>query len=359
MNRLSMFSEEISDLKNLLTEVTAQYTSVDSADFLKEAGLIAHQMPKRVCRFLNDFKQLELPSGACLISGYPVDDQKIGHTPAHWKVRPEISPALEAEMFFVLLGSLLGDPIGWATQQHGYILHDVIPIKGDENAQISTGSLQTIWWHNEDAFHPYRGDYVGLMCLRNPHRVPTTFASIDMIELDAKVKETLFEPHFVIRPDESHKPKNNGNNGNNGHNGNGHNGNGNGHAHNQKIEDFVEVAYTQIQRLQVDSPKLSVLYGDPRSPYLRLDPYFMDPLQDDKAQFALNSLIHAIDACLAEVVLQPGDCLFIDNYRSVHGRKPFKANYDGTDRWLKRINITRDLRKSRSARRSCTSRIIC
>src|SRR5215213_152590 len=343
MNRLSMFAEEISALKNLLAEVTTQYTSVERPDFLKEAALIAHQMPKRICRFINDFKQLEVPSGACVITGYPVDDQKIGPTPAHWKVRPEISPALEAEMLFVLLGSLLGDPIGWATQQRGYILHEVIPIREDENAQISTGSLQTISWHNEDAFHSYRGDYIGLMCLRNPKRVPTTFASIDMIELDPKIKEILFEPHFVIRPDESHAPKNNGN----------------GHVHDHGIDDFVEIAYAQIQRLQVGSPKLSVLYGDPGSPYLRLDPYFMDPLGDDEAQFALNSLIHAIDACLAEVVLQPGDCLFIDNYRSVHGRKPFKASYDGTDRWLKRINITRDLRKSRAARRSCTSRIIC
>src|ERR1043165_3314617 len=113
MNRLSMFAEEASAIKNLLAEVTAQYTSVDCPDFLKDATLIAHQMPKRVCRFLNDFKQLELPSGSCLISGFPVDDQKIGPTPAHWKARPEISPALEPEMLFVLLGSLLGDPIGW------------------------------------------------------------------------------------------------------------------------------------------------------------------------------------------------------------------------------------------------------
>lgn len=39
------------------------------------------------------------------------------------------------------------------------------------------------------------------MCLRNPDRVPTTFASIDAIQLDQKSKETLFEPRFVIRPD--------------------------------------------------------------------------------------------------------------------------------------------------------------
>jgi alpha-ketoglutarate-dependent taurine dioxygenase len=59
-----------------------------------------------------------------------------------------------------------------------------------------------------------------------------------------------------------------------------------------------------------------------------------------------------------DVILQPGDIYFIDNFRAVHGRKPFKANYDGNDRWLKRINITRDLRKSRTYRSNPTSRII-
>jgi len=34
------------------------------------------------------------------------------------------------------------------------------------------------------------------------------------------------------------------------------------------------------------------------------------------------------------------------------------ANYDGTDRWLKRINLTRDLRKSRASRLTADSRII-
>ena len=61
---------------------------------------------------------------------------------------------------------------------------------------------------------------------------------------------------------------------------------------------------------------------------------------------------------MTEVVLRPGDVLFIDNYRVVHGRKPFKARYDGTDRWLKRIGVTRDLRKSRAARETAASRII-
>lgn len=41
---------------------------------------------------------------------------------------------------------------------------------------------------------------------------------------------------------------------------------------------------------------------------------------------------------------------FLDNCRIVHERKPFKARHDGTDRWLKRLNVACDLRKSRSSR---------
>jgi alpha-ketoglutarate-dependent taurine dioxygenase len=79
---------------------------------------------------------------------------------------------------------------------------------------------------------------------------------------------------------------------------------------------------------------------------------------NDEAGEALDALIKAMDESLTDLVLQPGSFLFIDNYRAVHGRKPFKATYDGKDRWLKRINVTRDLRKSRVSRLDCTSRII-
>jgi alpha-ketoglutarate-dependent taurine dioxygenase len=47
------------------------------------------------------------------------------------------------------------------------------------------------------------------------------------------------------------------------------------------------------------------------------------------------------------VALAPGDILILDNYRGVHGRRPFEAKYDGRDRWLKRVSVTRDLRRQR------------
>jgi len=101
-----------------------------------------------------------------------------------------------------------------------------------------------------------------------------------------------------------------------------------------------------------------VLFGDPDAPYLCIDPHFMKDVQGPVEQQALDVVGAAIDEAMREVVLRPGAVVFIDNYRMVHGRKPFKARHDGTDRWLRRLNVARDLRKSRDARPNALSRVI-
>jgi hypothetical protein len=48
--------------------------------------------------------------------------------------------------------------------------------------------------------------------------------------------------------------------------------------------------------------------------------------------------------------------------RTVHGIahrvKPFKARYDGSDRWLERINVVSDPRTSREARVFASARVL-
>jgi len=73
-------------------------------------------------------------------------------------------------------------------------------------------------------------------------------------------------------------------------------------------------------------------------------------LGDVPAERALEEIIRQFDARVRDVVLAPGELLIIDNLRAVHGRRPFAARYDGTDRWLRRINVTADLRKSADRR---------
>jgi Fe(II)/alpha-ketoglutarate-dependent arginine beta-hydroxylase len=337
MSRLLLQHDEIQSIRELLTEITADLQSVEDADFQSHAAVLAQELPRRVRKHFYDFKLHEPVDALCLISGYPIDQQKIGRTPEHWKNKQR--GVLEEEVLLVLFASLLGDCIGWSTQQDGYVVHDILPIRGHESEQLGSGSEQLLWWHTEDAFHPYRGDYLGMMCLRNPDRVATTYAHFDNLPLDQEQIDLLFQPHYTIRPDESHLKKNRSNP--------------------NQVEGELASAYDHIEEMNTRPEKIAVLFGDRSSPYVRIDPYFMDPVEDnERAQAAIDALIRAIDNRIEDVVLEAGDFCFIDNFKAVHGRKPFKAHFDGNDRWLKRVNITRDLRKSRTSRQQANSRII-
>jgi L-asparagine oxygenase len=108
----------------------------------------------------------------------------------------------------------------------------------------------------------------------------------------------------------------------------------------------------------VDEP-VPLLFGGPDTPYLRFDDYFAEPLPGDaEAAAAVGALSEALAGAERDALLDPGDVLFVDNYRAVHGRRPFQARYDGTDRWLKRISVSRDLRRSRDARPAVASRVV-
>jgi Fe(II)/alpha-ketoglutarate-dependent arginine beta-hydroxylase len=332
--RYTLSKEEVRAIDQLIAEIAARHGSVEETSFLLEVTVWAHEMPRRLRSELSSFRLEEPEAGLLLVSGFPVNDDRIGRTPEHWQRSEERSPVLEHEILFVLLSSLLGDCIGWSTQQSGRIVHDVLPIKGMENEQIGTGSEETIWWHTEDAFHPVRGDYVGLMCLRNPDSVPTTFASLGKVQLGDEDWQALFEPLYTIQPDNSHRQP--------------------------EDDTTAEKAeqYRWIEEMRQAPEKIAILSGDPRSPYIRIDPYFMDPPEEPRARQAFAALTQAVDRELRDLVLLPGDICFIDNFKAVHGRRAFRARYDGRDRWLKRINITRDLRKSRAHRLDSTSRIV-
>jgi len=314
VHRLELTDEDVGAIRPLVKEIASHHGSVEDADFLDSASTYAQELPRRLRAFLNAFRLTE-PSGVCLVSDYPVDDSKIGRTPAHWRKGPGRSSTMEEEVFLNLCGALLGDVVAWGHQRDGLICQDLVPIEGHENEMIGSGSERELVWHTEDARYSYRGDYIGLMCLRNPDAVPTTFASIDEVQLDPDQIEILFEARFVFRPDPSHPADS-------------------------------------------EREKAPVLFGDSGSPYVRFDPYCMDWPETEEAQSAMDYLIKAIEDNLTSVTLLPGECLFIDNYKAVHGRSSFRARFDGTDRWLKRINIARDLRRSRGVRKAPASRVI-
>lgn len=336
--------KEVSAVKAQTAEISRRFESVEDEEFLEQALTRAQELPDGLREFLNKFRLTE-NSAACVISGYPVDDTMIGPTPSHWVERP-VARTLQADIFFLLCASLLGDPVAWSTQQDGRIMHDVLPIKGHEFEQLGTGSRELLTWHTEEAFHPLRADYIGLLCLRNPDGIETTYATIDDLlrghGLSDEILSMLREPIFAIRPDRSHLPVNAGSAPLTG-----------------KRAELTQKCYEWIMAIDQDPEKVPILYGAEEAPYIRLDPYFMDKTASDaRAARALEEICRLIDMNLKNHSLAPGEVLFLDNYRAVHGRKAFRARFDGTDRWLKRLSVTRDLRKSRARRVNAASRIM-
>jgi Fe(II)/alpha-ketoglutarate-dependent arginine beta-hydroxylase len=327
MLEIELRGAEVDAARRLVAEVQQRYRSVEQPRFQADATVLAQELPRRLRAALTAFR-LDEPDVLCVVSGYPIDDERIGDTPAHWRAAVDRTDVREWEFFFYLCSSLLGDPVAWATQQEARIMHDVLPVRGDETYQLNTCSTVALTWHTEDAFHPYRAEYVGLFCLRNPDRTETTIASVADLRLDPATVAQLFRRAYVIEPDNSHRP------------------------------DRQEPA-AACPGAVAETERVAVMFGAPRSPYLRLDPFFMtEPTGDPAADAAFAELVAAVDAALHGVALRPGTVAFIDNFRAVHGRQPFTARYDGRDRWLKRLNITTDLRRSRDSRTAPGSRLI-
>jgi Fe(II)/alpha-ketoglutarate-dependent arginine beta-hydroxylase len=333
---LSLAARRVVD--GLVAELIAEHDSTDDPRLCVAAALAAHELPRDLRQAFERFRHDET-RGVLLVHTEYREDARIGPTPSHWKDRPHPSPTLDEEVKVALLGSLLGDVFGWGTQQDGRLIHDILPIRGTEHQQLGSSSSTTLTWHTEDAFHEHRPDYIGLYCLRNPDGIATTVAEVEVAALSDGEVNVLFEPRFLIRPDKSHTAEFN-------------------------FEASVagrgnDSRFGSISRRDQDPDPVPALFGGRDAPYVRLDPEFMSAVPgDDEAARALTRLHGQVDEALFDLVLAPGDACFVDNLRVVHGRKPFRARFDGTDRWLKRVCVTRDLRRSRQSRQHATSRVI-
>lgn len=308
-------NDEQHQIEGLVNEIFSGSPHLEMHSFLKDAAVFAHQLPRRLRKLFNNFRLSESSTGLC-VKGNPIWEEELPKTPLALRRGGQVELVERPVALHLLYACLLGEPFSWTTIQNGYIINDILPIEGNSDRPVSSGSSQLFDLHTEDAFSRYAGDYLGLMCLRNPDRVPTILAAIDDIELPERIKQILLEPRFVVSPNIAHG----------------------------------------VKRTATRSP---ILFGHPEHPYLRINMNVEQHLDDDPAaQEALNFLMGQLRERSWDLVLEPGDCCYIDNFRVVHGRAPYSPKYDGGDRWLKRLYITSSFRQSRAVRLMPQSRII-
>jgi L-asparagine oxygenase len=313
-------AHETEEVRRLVGALRAGPETPDSPAFYDRHWPEVDRLPTGLRRFLERFRREE-PSAACLVRGFPTDSAAVGPTPPHWEQAGRSGRALDQEVYLALCGMVLGEPFTWATLQLGRLVQNILPIAGDEKRQNGYGSEALLEFHTEDGFHPRRCDYLLLLGMRNPTAVPTIVASVRDIRLGVKDREILGEPRFHILPDEEHI---------------------------RQLETRCpgHPALTEMLQLR-DSPEpVAVLFGSPERPYLRIDRPFMRAIGDDPvAERALDRLMAELERVQREIAIGPGELLVVDNYLAVHGRSPFSSRYDGTDRWLKKITVSRDLRR--------------
>jgi hypothetical protein len=209
-----------------------------------------------------------------------------------------------ADHMLLLMSSSIGYPISYKQEQDGLLIQNIVPVFKTESQQISTSSKVVLQLHTETAFHPYKPDFVLLMCLRGDETAYTTYADVcDIVEcLSPTSVDELKKPQFITKVDDSFR-----------------------------MHGEPDVELTK-----------AILSEDEDGFQICFDEFFMRG-KTQAANDALDELIIAIAKCTQKVALEAGDVMVIDNRRTVHGRLPFSPRYDGYDRWVKRLMVVSEL----------------
>lgn len=309
---------EASHIRSLLADIASDSKMRDQHYFVEHAQVLAHELPRRLRETFYEFKRSE-SAAALVVRNNPVLSEGAGPTPLTYV---EVEPGFElndAQILHGLYGSLLGEPVGFTSQRGGSIYNTIVPMP--DLAAIpnsSSGSRFDFGFHIEDAFHPTRAEYVGLVCMRNDEQATTTVSCIDGVPLTPAERDALFEPCFAI-----------------------------GHNPIHSTSGHIQEAHQPI------------LFGDRDRPYVRVNFATLN-IEDYEGihRQALQTLLTHFEANRAAVVLRSTDCLYIDNFRCVHARDAFEPLPAHARRWLNRVVFTSDLRKSRALRSSTAARAI-
>ncbi|WP_410643601.1 TauD/TfdA family dioxygenase [Amycolatopsis sp. lyj-346] len=306
---LDLDQAERDELSRLATTLaTRSSRRIDDPEWLGHARELCGLLPLRLRTTLRRFTSHPGAEAMLLVRGLPVVPAELPPTPsAGGSVQRTASVPATA---LVLLGAAMGEPVAFREEKSGALVQDVVPVPGQERVQGNSGSVQ-LTMHVENAFHAHRPDFVGLMCLRNDHdnTAGLRIASIrNALPLLAPAHRSIL-----------HEPR------------------------------FVTAAPQSFDRGGGAETPHGVLAGAAEDPDVRVD-FGNTTATDPAAAAALAELERAFDAVTRTLILAPGDLAWVDNRLALHGRTSFAPRYDGGDRWLQRVFVQLDFRRSRAVR---------
>lgn len=278
---------------------------VDDPGWLAQARAAGCSLPPRLLEAIRAFRH-DARSGVLTVTNLPVAPESLPPTPS---VPDSAEHAVTAPaVIVVLLGQQLGELVAYRDEKNGALVQNIVPVPELARTQ-SNGGSSPLELHTENAFHPNRPDYVGLLCLRSAREgAGTRVASIrQALPLLADGEQEIL-----------------------------------------RQARFVTAAPPSFGSAARSRPR-PVLIGAADDPDLCVDFHATAP-QDVEAAAALARLREALLEVKTDLMLRPGVLVFLDNRLVVHGRGGFAPRYDGGDRWLHRVFVHLDHRRSRRHR---------
>jgi L-asparagine oxygenase len=314
LDRVVLSGSEQQEMLALARYVTPDPTA-DPEEFCQQACRAAAYLPPYIAEPLRAFRRRGVPGGIVVIAGFPVRD--VPPTPAgNTEHTGQHTPLAR---FQAIINEFLGSMVAYEAEGGGQLFQDMVPCAADATSQTSLSSAVELEVHTEQAFSELRPDFLSLACLRaDPHAA--TYV------LPASRLAAALTPHdaALLR-----KPR---------------------------WTTTIDASFLAADRLFADGLErgpMPILYGADDDPFMVLDQDLMRGV-DDEAHDALNRVVDVYLRKRSAYTLNEGDIAILDNLRTAHGRSPFRARFDGTDRFVVRSFITRDLNRSRHARpRDC------
>jgi L-asparagine oxygenase len=290
----------------------------DPEGFCREARRAAEKMPRRITELLWDFGRWGTRSGSLTISGIPVG--RVPQTPLD--NRDCLAAAGVAARVQAMFNETLGHMVAYEAEGGGRIFQDMAPSPLAARLQTSLSSEVELEVHTEQAFSELRPDYLSLACLREDLAAQTyLFTARDLAaRCDERLGALLRRPLWTTEVDESFRTGG--------------------------------IAFEHGDR----RGPMPILSGAADDPFIVFDQDLMRGA-DRAAQDALRQVIALYLEHRKAVVLRTAQVMIIDNHRTVHGRSPFAARFDGTDRFVARSFVITDLTRTRHAREA-DSRVI-
>jgi L-asparagine oxygenase len=287
-------------LVDLLTEVRpSPYEDLEGAILEAFRLLPAHlspEMVREIRRFAID------PDATAIILDNMPRDPSLPDTPTDGKC-PTGKPTFVSEYALLGLAQFIGHPFAFEDERDGELIHQIVPDPRAEDSRSSLGSRIELELHTECTFSDLRPQFQLLGCVRSGGSGVASTLVVPAREIVARlpddILETLWSAEYRVACPESFRAALGG------------------------------IVYSEP----------GAIFRGPRSrPEVRFDSGGTEPLTV-RAGEALHALRRVLPAVSIDCYLTPGQVLLLNNRACLHGRRSFRATYDGSQRWLQRVYV--------------------